>query len=79
MINSRATANHTKSQKPDDKNVTISSLFEKPSLNNSLPEFNTLFKIKSGLGDDESHIYPFDKIVKHEVSKMTSPENDQKE
>ena len=44
-----------------------------------MPDFKTLFKIKSGLGDDESHIYPFDKIVKHDVSKMTSPENDQKE
>ena len=79
MKNSQVTADHTKSQKPVDKNVKISSLFEKPSLNNSMPEFKTLFKIKSGLGDDESHIYPFDKIVKHEVSKMTSPENDQKE
>ena len=78
MKNSLATADDTKSLKPVDKNVTISSLFEKQSIDNSLPEFNTLFKI-NGLGDDEKHIYPFDKIVKHEVSKMTSPENDQKE
>ena len=44
-----------------------------------MPEFKTLFKIKCGLGDDESKIYPFDKIFKHEFSKMTSLENDQKE